>query len=178
MHDENQTRNFHRIFLIDSKKELKKHCKDTIISKRDFSKLVFSATYGKARINCMSHYDTFEPEHLRLNELDHKAIANNGVGSFKPNTKKSVNKITQMFEDRKISAGHLFYNNDFSRWYFFYFDQRDVSKENNNWKCGSHVHLINWLWPTFNSFGIWKDFVSDKKCPRPSSGLHIRFIDT
>jgi hypothetical protein len=100
-------------------------------------------------------------------------MATNGPGFAKPEAAKALNKISAVFDKRRLLAGHMFFNADQSDWHFFYFDQRDYVDRNNHWEGGSHIHFINWLWPNRTAESVWEEFRSGKRQMR--GALHIRF---
>jgi hypothetical protein len=119
------------------------------------------------------HHRDFMPEHLALSPDDLGAFAANGVGLLKPRAKKTANKFAAIFEERRLLSGHIFYTPDHSEWHLFYFDQRDFAERHNHWEGGSHIHLINHLWPGRTAEGVWEEFRTGN--PQMGGALHIRF---
>ncbi len=107
---------------------------------------------------------------------DHKALARNGVGPFSNDAKKFVNKIGQMFEQRRLFNGHLFIPVEHTtHWHLFYFDQRDVDRERNHWQQGEHIHLMSMIThPRLPVLDLVKKLDSDDR-PKLGGGLHIRY---
>ncbi len=110
-----------KIFTFDKKKDLKKYCRKIVIHNRAFADIIVASKLGKLPFLHESYFGDFMPEELILTDADHKAISSNGVGKLKPNAKKAVNKISQSFEKRKHSCGHLFLAYDLREWHFFLF---------------------------------------------------------
>jgi hypothetical protein len=109
-------------------------------------------------------------------ESEHEALARNGVGQLSREAKKFVNKIDQMFAQRRLFNGHLFIprirEND---WHLFYFDQRDVDPNNNHWEEGEHIHLMSMLThPQINVLDLVEKIESETR-PKLSGGFHIRY---
>ena len=164
-----------KIFTIQKKAELTKHCRTATIYRRDFANFIIACEAGilpwQHRI---SHRD-FTPEHLTLSDEDLEALASSKVGPAEGRTKTAINKVFQTFGQRRLLVGHIFYNADLSDWHFLYFDQRDTAKRGNHWTAGSHVHIINRLWPAWNAESLWRKFLSGNV--RLDDSLHIRFSD-
>ena len=116
------------------------------------------------------------PEHLVPKERDHEALARNGVGPLSKDAKRFVNKIDQMFEQRRLFNGHLFIPAEYpSDWHLFYFDQRDVDRHRNHWELGEHIHLMNMVThPRLPVLELVKKLESEDR-PRLGGGLHIRY---
>src|SRR5262249_14535351 len=87
--------------------------------------------------------------------------------------RKTANKISAIFDDRRLLSGHIFFTPDKSEWHFFYFDQRDFAERGNHWQGGSHIHLINYLWPDRTADATWKEFCIGN--PQMRGALHVRF---
>ena len=99
----------------------------------------------------------------------------NGVGPLGWEAKRFVNKIAATFEERRLLSGHLFFTDDLSNWHLLYFDQRDRSGHKNHWGGGSHVHLINHLWPNWTAQTVWDAFCTGN--PRMAGAYHLGFRD-
>lgn len=160
------------MLAIDKKLELKKYCKYITIISGDFVLLI----HNSKKIN-YKHYrkhHEFVPNHLhpKRNELD--AIANMKTGeTITGDGKKYLNKIKQVFIERRMISVHVFQNK--TKWHLFYFDQHDMDKHRNHWKYGPHIHFVNFLWPNLDVNNLWDLF--DKTESSASGKLHIRYQD-
>jgi hypothetical protein len=164
-----------QIFTVEKKKELKKHCRDVVVYLSDFSQLALACETGFMPLGHKIHYRDYLPAHLNPSTSELQSLHENGVGPLKDEAHKTVRKIAQLFRERRYLVGHIFYQPDFTKWHFFYFDQRDiVEDESNHWDGGSHIHLINWLWPEYSAESLWTRFTSENA--PPSSSFHIRFV--
>jgi len=162
-----------KIFEISKKSILEKHCNKLTIHGKDFSKLILSAEEGLSNYSHNIYHREIVPKDLqptldtlpkvRLDSLNTVEIS------------KLLKRLAQVIKTRRQLVGHMFYNKDITQWHFFYFDQRDTSETGNSWKNGSHVHLINHLWPNHDPVYILKEFLEDK--PNFKGSFHIRFID-
>jgi hypothetical protein len=135
--------------------------------------LILAAMGGALPWGHRVHHREFLPEHLDLSDDDVGAFAANGVGLLKPRAKKTANKIAAIFEERRLLSGHIFFTPDHSQWHLFYFDQHNFAERNNHWEVGSHIHLINHLWPGRSAQEIWDQFRTGN--PQMRGALHIRF---
>jgi hypothetical protein len=159
---------------ITKKSELKKHCRSIIVTQRALSNLILGCDMGQMPPwGHQRHHRDFVPEHLELTEADRLALVGNGVGEMKPPAQKAVNKIGEIFDKRRMLSGHIFFTPDLAYWHLFYFDQRDFVERNNHFKGGSHIHLINYLWPNLTAQGVWDQFCTGN--PNMSGSLHVRF---
>jgi hypothetical protein len=95
-------------------------------------------------------------------------------GRLEGKAKKAFGKIPQIFSTRRLLVGHMFYTTDHSNWHFIYFDQRDTDHRSPHWKHGSHLHMINHLWPQHTAVSLWKWFNSGNV--QLSGAIHIRFL--
>jgi hypothetical protein len=164
-----------KLFDFDKKRELQRYCRTTIVSMSRFADLIWACELSGEPFLHQIFYRDIVPKHLNLSDADHRAIADNGLGLLGPAAAKAVQKIGQLFEERRYLVGHMFYNHDLSRWHFFCFDQRDLEERRpNHWKEGSHVHFMNWLWPNQDPKTLWKEFVAGNY--KPGSSIHLRFI--
>ncbi len=161
------------ILSIKKKSELKKRCRSIIISQGALANLILTTRCGALPWLHQIHHRDFQPEHLHLSEADKRALISNDVGPMKPAAQKAARKISAMFDERRLLSGHLFFKADLSEWHLFYFDQRDYSDRNNHWEGGSHIHLINHLWPDRTAQGVWNEFCTGN--PQIRGALHIRF---
>lgn len=164
------------IFTIDKKSKLKHHCRSITILQRDLAGLIFACMGDDMPWSHRAHHREFVPEHLHLTDDDLGAFAANGVGKMTPRAQKTANKISAIFDDRRLLSGHIFFTPDQSQWHLFYFDQRDFSERKNHWQGGSHIHLINHLWPARTAQEVWNEFCNGN--PEMKGALHIRFKRT
>jgi hypothetical protein len=164
---------FVEIFYIKEKKELVRHCKSITITMSIFTDFILASEYGLLPWIHKIHYRDYIPEHLVPTEEEHLALRDNGVGPLQGQAKKMFRKIHQTFEERRYLVGHIFYRPDLTDWHFFYFDQRDWAETKNHWKHGSHIHLVNHLWPNYDAEGLWERFT--KGNVKLGDSLHIRF---
>jgi hypothetical protein len=164
-----------KLFSFDKKSELEKYCREVVINSTDFADFILACEFGDSPLRHEIHYRHYVPEHLYLSDKDRTALAVNPVGPVQPEAQKAVNKMSQMFKDRRYLVGHLFFLPDLSKWHFFQFDQRDLEDEENHWKEGAHIHFINWLWPHYDAKTLWDNFTSGKA--KMGDSLHVRFLD-
>jgi hypothetical protein len=164
-----------KIFQLTSKKELVHHCKSLVIHKNDFATIIIAAEQGKFSLKHKIHNKDIVPKHLYPNQNELDSLSKRTPGSpLTGDARKLFRKLNQMIENRRYIVGHLFFNEDLSRWHLFYFDQRDATKRRNHWKFGSHLHLINYLWPNYSANMIWNEFTTGN--PKLKDSIHIRFM--
>lgn len=162
------------LFNIKKKNDLIKYCKNVQIYQSDFVLLIKTCKLG-FEYNYAFHRDDRLPEHLKLTESDHLALAANGIGPAKGKAKTTINKIFQTFKDNRSLIGHLFYSDNLKYWYLFFFDNRDLEEYKNHWKFGKHIHLISDLWfPQLNAQDAWIKFWHGAL--QTTSKAHIRYI--
>jgi len=164
-----------QLLLTSKKQQLKQLCRTTIITKSAFADFILGSMGGLTPWNHRVRHREFVPEHLNITEEDKGAIVSNGVGRAGPRAQTFMNKIHAIFEERRLLSGHLFFTNDLSNWHLLYFDQRDISRHRNHWDGGSHIHLINHLWPNWTAQTIWDQFCSGN--PQMAGAYHLRFRD-
>jgi hypothetical protein len=159
---------------ITKKSELKKHCRRTTITQRALVNLILACeTHMIPPWQHQIHYRDFVPDQLELTEADRLSLVSNGVGKMNSPAKKAANKIGEIFDKRRLLVGHLFFTPDLKYWHLFYFDQRDFAERGNHWKYGSHIHLINYLWPSLTAEGVWEQFRTGN--PNMQGALHVKF---
>jgi hypothetical protein len=158
-----------KIFAVQKLRELKKHCREASIRRRDLANMILWCKAGGPYIHA-AHHRRYTPDHLGLTEADLSAIASNGVGRFNPRAQKAANKVFATFEERRMLSGHLFQNLD--EWHFFYFDNRDMSRRHNHWEGGPHIHVINHLMPNRSAQSVWSEFCEGN--PIMKGALHLR----
>ena len=154
-----------KIFFINKKSELVKHCKTIKIRREDFANVILTAKYDYQSFGFkhLVKYTDIAPEHLKPTNEEINALIENKSDKLEGKAFKFTKKITQIFKDRKYLVGHLFYSPDLNNWHFFYFNQRDISKNKNHWQCGSHIHLMNHLFHNCTAESMWNDFLNGKK---------------
>jgi hypothetical protein len=158
------------ILTATKKQNLKQLCRNTIIMKADFARLIWACTANAVTWHHQATHREFVPEHLNLPTSS--LLAANETGEIQL-VQKTVSKISALFEARRMLSGHIFFSPDLSNWHLFYFDQRDYLTRNNHWKGGSHIHLINFLWPNWDAQSVWKEFCAGN--PQMRGALHIPF---
>lgn len=163
------------ILAASKKSDLKVLCRKAVVTKPALSNLILGSMSGVTPWHHRRHHRHFVPDHLIITETDKVALATNGVGPMKPAAQKFANKISAIFDERRLLSGHLFFSDDLSNWHLLYFDQRDMSRHGNHWDGGAHIHIINHLWPQRTAQGIWEEFCSEH--PKMKGALHIRFED-
>ena len=164
-----------KLFTFDKKRDLEKYCRDLVINSTDFANLIFACEMGGVPFLHQISYGDHVPDHLHLTDKDTEALAANSVGPLQPGAQKAINKISQMFKDRRYLVGHIFYVPDLTEWHFFQFDQRDLEDKENHWKEGAHIHFLNWLWPNYEPKTLWANFTSGKA--KMNDSLHVRYFD-
>jgi hypothetical protein len=83
------TDNLLAIFTIDKLRDLKKHCRGSVITQRDLADFIMWCTSkSDAPFLHSAYHRQFVPEHLELSKADLAALAANGVGSLSQPPKK------------------------------------------------------------------------------------------
>ncbi len=171
MSDLDRLDSFSRIFFIATKKELEHHCKSSVITKTDFAEFILMCDSGDLPWRHFIHVSERNPSHLMIDKKDldslHDAEKNDETKS------KIGTKIKQLFKERRYLVGHLFIDHKTGDWHFFYFDQRDLEENENHWKLGSHVHMVNKFWTHLRPNDLWERFVRDAETAK--GALHLRF---
>lgn len=163
-----------KLFTFREKKQLVAYCRKQVIHSADFVTLIDLCRLPGTLLRYTNHFAEYTPSHLALSREDLRAIAHNGVGPLAPRARKTMRKVTATLVQRRELAGHLFYIPNTPIWHLFVLDQRDLAEgDANHWAAGSHVHLVNWLWPRLNPVDIWQRLRADGD--RPRGMLHIRF---
>ena len=162
----------HKMLEIEKKSELEKYCKNLIITQEALFKLITSS-HKIGYLHQIKHID-FVPPHLKPTGKEKEALSSAKAGeTLAGDAKKLVNKISQIFKERRLLSVHVFCNN--TKWHLFYFDQDDMEERNNHWKHGPHIHFVNYLWPNLDINNLWKLF---NKVESSAAGkLHIRYKD-
>jgi len=164
---------FVELLEIEKKSELIKFCKELIVYKKDFVKLIVNSR----KIGYLHEikYNDFVPIHLDPTDEEFEALqAVDKPGKLEGKAKKFMSKIGQIFVERRYLVVHVFYNE--LKWHLFYFDQRDIEKERrNHWKEGSHIHFVNYLWPNHDLGNLWEIF--DKSNASVGGKIHIKYFE-
>jgi hypothetical protein len=164
---------FAQILYEEKKSDLARFCREITLHGDDLANLVLSSA---ARIFPFLHescHREFIPDDVQLRPRDLETMGKAEIGPMEKSVAKAFGRVDQIFQTRRLLNGHLFYRPDRARWGLFYFDQRDVSDEDNHWKHGSHLHLVTHLWPNWTTQSVWREFCSGN--PLISGALHVRF---
>ncbi len=161
-----------KIFEFEKKARLRSYCKTLRVSSTDFAALILSCDTSSIPFSHKMSVREFVPAHLNPSESEEQALGDNPPGDLSPEAEKWVSKISQAFVERQYRVGHIFYTPDLSKWHFFCFDLNDLDAEN-QWKEGSHVHFLNWLWTGQTADSVWSKFVKENE--RPGAVIHLRF---
>lgn len=166
------------IFEIRDKAELAAHLKTVTITKSDLANLILACQFERITLCHFPVFRHHHPTHLALNDKDLTALATNGVGEFTPRAKKTVNKISQMFDQRRLLNAHMFWPPHLpGDWHLFYFDQRDTSEANNHWDNGGHIHLMNMLThPQIDPNELLERILNEER-PKLGGSFHVRWLD-
>lgn len=164
-----------QLFNIEGKRDVKKYCRDLVVRSEDLFHVILAGhVSGLKPYKYACHFAHISPEHLRPTDRDLAALAENGIGPLSREARKTVTKISQIFQDRRLFAAHLFYTPSTKYWHMFYFDQRDVSDVANHWKVGGpHIHYSRESFCREPLAPVWRAVCSSP--PRPPSSLHIRY---
>jgi len=162
-----------KIIEINKKSELLKYCNNLTVHGNDFAGLINWADDSNPIYRHKIYYREIVPSDLRpvlksLPQISKEIISVS-------DTSVLLKKLSQVIKVRRQLVGHMFHTKDVKKWHFFYFDQRDTSEWDNHWEYGSHVHLINHLWPNHDPIYVLKEFLEDK--PHLKGSIHIRYID-
>jgi hypothetical protein len=176
--EERDHQGLHRIlqlFNIESKKEIKKYCRDLAIRSEDlFHIILVGRVSGLETYKYACHFSEYSPKHLNPTERDLAALSANGVGPLSRDARKTVTKISQIFQDRRMFSAHLFYTPSKKYWHLFYFDQRDVSEIGNHWKLGGpHIHYSRESFSKEPLDQVWRRVCATP--PEPPSSVHVRY---
>ena len=134
------------IFYITNKAQLIEHCGAATIESRDLANLIMACQAWTIPIGHIPIFKHHHPAHLELTEEDRRAMASAKVGPLVGPAKKSFRKVGQMFKERRLFCGHMFWPRGvYHAWHLIYFDQRDVSLSQSHWRDGSHIHLMNMI---------------------------------
>ncbi|HTS39886.1 MAG TPA: hypothetical protein VMH84_05020 [Xanthobacteraceae bacterium] len=163
-----------QLFLCHKKSELKKLCRITTVTKAALADFIVGSISGVTPWAHQRHHREFVPSHL-IPSTD-GGVSLTADGRFTSAAQKFMRKISSIFDQRRLLSGHLFFSSDLSNWHLLYFDQRDMARHDNHWDGGSHIHLINHLWPNWTADSIWNEFRTGN--PQMKGAYHVRFIDS
>lgn len=157
------------------KKTAEKLCRDLLVNRKDLVQLVLAGRTGAlAPYQYACHFTEVRPEHLQLTAANSAALSDNGVGPLSLDAAKAVRKISQTFVERRAFAAHLFYLPSGDIWHLFYFDQRDVDKNENHWTVGGpHIHYSRECFTQQSLKEVWEAICA--LLPKPPKSLHVRF---
>lgn len=164
------------IFDILEKAKLVEHCRSAVITGTDLANLILACETYKISIRHLPVFQHHHPAHLNLQEHDRRALVENGVGLFKPAARKAANKVTAMFDQRRLFCGHMFWPPEFGgEWHLLYFDQRDTAEHDNHWEHGSHIHLMNMVThPRLDPNKLVESLFATER-PKLGGSLHVRY---
>jgi hypothetical protein len=164
-----------RTLFFDKKSDLVKYCNTLSINQSSFALFIAYCERFPWHIgyNHVIYYHDKVPQQLHPSEEEIKALSESKTYSLSGKALKLATKISQLFIDRRYYVGHMFYSPYHKRWHFFYFDQRDMQEYNNHWKCGPHIHLVNYLWPNLNMQEVYLNY--QKGFANFPGKVHIRF---
>ena len=129
-------------FEAQSKRAAEKLCRTLTVTDDDLVDIILAVEAGMVSpLLHAKHAAEYMHPSLELTSEDRIALGRNGVGKLTPRATTAVNKIDQMFRDRRLFVAHLFYEPSRERWHLIHFDQRDRESVGNHWKAGgAHVH--------------------------------------
>lgn len=162
------------IFEIADKGALQAHVAKMVLDGGDLASLILACDAESIPIGHVRVHRHFHPPHLDLTDENLQALASNGVGPLSKAAKKTVNKVSATFRERRLFNAHFFWLAEYPReWHLFYFDQRDVAGD--HWREGSHIHLMNYCThPQVDPRPLIMSLLDDMTLPK-LSGLHIRY---
>jgi hypothetical protein len=165
------------LYLEGSKKEVEKFAREMVVTEEDMGIAFLGAGAGLVEPYLYErHFKTLTPQHLVPTRADIVAIATNGAGELKPKGKKTMRKVRQIFIDRRMFCAHLLYLPTKERWHLIYFDQRDMSAEDNHWKKGgSHFHYSRESFVSYKMDQMWAQVCGE--VPKPPPSMHIRYLE-
>lgn len=168
------------IFAFSKLSDLRKHCRKIVIYGDDFANLIVRCSVLTSPIGHMPIYRHHHPDHLALSDDDLAALVRNEAGPMGDAAMKAARKIRQMFNERRLFCGHLFWQihealEKPSIWHFFHFDEKSTSARSNHWKHGSHIHLMNHLTHADLALDDLLDTLDREARPWLSGGLHLRY---
>lgn len=176
MDDEKAKNTILDLFNLPDKKAVQKFCREATITNQEFASVAMAAHAGiLAPYKYARHFAELVPEHLIPAPGDSAALAANGVGPMGPAAQKFMNKVTQIFRDRRMFGAHLFYMPSKEIWHLLYFDQRDMSTDGNHWKQGSHIHYSRESYSNDPLDMVWERILATP--PKPPASEHVRYVE-
>lgn len=77
---------------------------------------------------------------------------------MKPPAQKVEKKISEIFDKRRLLSGHIFFYAGLVPLASFLFSISAASPSVETiGSMGSHIHLINYLWPRLTAQGVWNN---------------------
>jgi hypothetical protein len=116
------------ILYAEKKADLANHCRTTIFYGSDLVNLILASETGLFPFRHEIHHREFIPDDIQIRESDLNTMARAEVGTMDRATAKACGRVEQIFEERRLLTGHLFFLPDLAKWTLFYFDQHDTSK--------------------------------------------------
>ncbi|MFT4564112.1 MAG: hypothetical protein ACI9BW_003874 [Gammaproteobacteria bacterium] len=169
-----QTEALLRLLNLATKREVEKYCRKLMVSSEAFTDIILAGRINGMKpylYNC--HFVEYTPEHLHPTPDDLNALGTSGVGPLNKRAKKTMNKVTQIFKDRRQFSAHLFYMPSHKQWHLFYFDQRDLTNDRNHWLHGPHIHYSRESYTNKPLQEIWDNVTAVK--PKLPKTIHIRY---
>lgn len=166
--------NLLKLFSLERKKDVEKYCRDLVIKSEDLADIILAGRISGLRPYLYNvHFSETVPEYLNPTEQDFAALTSNGVGKMSRGARKTANKISEIFNQRRLFSAHLFYAPSHKFWNLFYFDQRDVDSMSNHWVSGPHIHYSRESFCREPLQEVWRNVCNSP--PVPPSGIHIRY---
>ena len=162
------------LFNVAGKRQAEAHCRHLVIRSEDLANVLLAgrvAGLGPYMYEC--HFAELSPESLEPTKEELQALGKNGVGQLKGNAIKAVRKLDQIFKDRRLLAGHLFYSRSHKFWHLFYFDQRDYAARGNHWVHGPHIHYSQDSFTREPLAEVWRKVCQVK--PEFPKAVHVRY---
>lgn len=165
---------FLKLLSLKRKKEVESFCKTWTISSEDLANFIIAGSTGAlSPYKHWRYHVNIEPEHLWPTEEELGALARNGVGKIRGEGLKALNKISELFEQRKLISVHLFYHPSKKYWHMFYFNQRDTDGNGNHWDLGPHIHYTHDTFLNATLDEVVSRVTQDK--PKLPKSIHIKY---
>jgi hypothetical protein len=162
------------LMRLPNKAAVQKYCREVTFTGSDLVNVVLNARVGAlAPYRYANHYDHRQPSHLEPTDEELKALATNGVGPARGKARKVLRKIHQVFEDRRLFSAHMIYHPETPEWHLFCFDQRDMQRDGNHWKSGSHIHYSRHDIANALARDVWEAVL--KSPPKLPKTEHLRY---
>ncbi|NTV60069.1 MAG: hypothetical protein HGA77_02045 [Chlorobiaceae bacterium] len=170
---------FARVLMCQDKKELKKLCKTLTVEISDFVDVIAGCKAGAFHLNHAMHFFDYVPEHLETRESDFEILDASLEVQASSDGQKAFRRLFKTHGQRQYRVAHMFFSREvqhpFSEWHMVFFEMDELSRRNNHWCGGSHIHITNYLWPNLYCQDLLEAFLSRKEFP--SSKLHLAFND-